>query len=258
MPRDEWARLAAPFPSPAVAWCVAEVDRDAGTALLEPVVSEGAVTERLNDTVGVEGWSKRLSPLEPFAVVCELELLGVRKSAVASSLGGTFDMARVSAWACGRAAALFGLEPPVRDKAWVDFDPDAGEPVYLPDAAEGDAGTPTAGAPTAGDPLAGSQGHAGTETADPAGAFTDGALTAGARGRSGSAARPEDGSQASDTRSQGQQAIDRLVERLKREGLGREAATLVVEFGGYGRTAEEARELYRRLRELLLEKGTAP
>jgi hypothetical protein len=31
----------------------------------------------------------------------------------------------------------------------------------------------------------------------------------------------------------------------------------VVEHGGYGRSPEDARELYRKLRELLLEKGTA-
>ena len=37
--------------------------------------------------------------------------------------------------------------------------------------------------------------------------------------------------------------------------LGRQAAALVVEYGGYGRSAEAARELYRRLRELLLQKG---
>jgi hypothetical protein len=50
----------------------------------------------------------------------------------------------------------------------------------------------------------------------------------------------------------GQQAIDRLLERLKEAGLGREAARLVVACGGYGSGGESARELYGKLRALLL------
>lgn len=50
----------------------------------------------------------------------------------------------------------------------------------------------------------------------------------------------------------GQQAIERLLERLKEAGLGREAARLVVACGGYGSGGEAARELYGKLRALLL------
>ena len=50
----------------------------------------------------------------------------------------------------------------------------------------------------------------------------------------------------------GQQAIDRLLERLKAEGQGLEAAKLVVAYGGYGSSPEKARELYGKLRALLL------
>jgi hypothetical protein len=50
----------------------------------------------------------------------------------------------------------------------------------------------------------------------------------------------------------GQQAIDRLLERLKAEGQGLEAAKLVVAYGGYGSSPEKARELYGKLRTLLL------
>lgn len=57
----------------------------------------------------------------------------------------------------------------------------------------------------------------------------------------------------------GQQAIDRLVERLRQEGRGLEAAKLVMNYGGYGDDAEAARELYSKLRALLLEKdGSLP
>ncbi|CAN5496951.1 hypothetical protein BH24DEI1_BH24DEI1_01320 [soil metagenome] len=52
-------------------------------------------------------------------------------------------------------------------------------------------------------------------------------------------------------KSEGQKAIDRLVERLKGEGKGAQVARLVVEFSGYGGNPEQSRELYRRLRALL-------
>jgi hypothetical protein len=55
-------------------------------------------------------------------------------------------------------------------------------------------------------------------------------------------------------RSEGQRAIDRLVERLKEDGLGLEAAKLVSAYGGYGSSSEQARELYGRLRALLKDK----
>jgi hypothetical protein len=45
--------------------------------------------------------------------------------------------------------------------------------------------------------------------------------------------------------------IERLVDRLKEKGLGREAAKLVARH--HGGSADDARELYGRLRALLLE-----
>ena len=47
--------------------------------------------------------------------------------------------------------------------------------------------------------------------------------------------------------------IDRLVERLKLAGKGREAARLIARYGGYGRTPEETKRLYGELRALLRE-----
>jgi hypothetical protein len=49
----------------------------------------------------------------------------------------------------------------------------------------------------------------------------------------------------------GQQAIDKLVERLRQEGQGLEAAKLLIGYGGYGQNPEAARELYAKLRDLL-------
>ncbi|MCA9835596.1 MAG: hypothetical protein KC422_01715 [Trueperaceae bacterium] len=52
---------------------------------------------------------------------------------------------------------------------------------------------------------------------------------------------------------EGQQAIDRLVDRLRQDGLGLEAAKLLVSYGGYGQNPEAARELYSKLRALLVQ-----
>lgn len=47
--------------------------------------------------------------------------------------------------------------------------------------------------------------------------------------------------------------IDRLVERLRQMGKGREAARIIARHSGYGRTAEETKRLYSELRALLRE-----
>jgi len=50
-----------------------------------------------------------------------------------------------------------------------------------------------------------------------------------------------------------QELIDRLVERLRQAGKGREAARILTRYGGYGKTPEETRRLYGELRSLLKE-----
>lgn len=52
-------------------------------------------------------------------------------------------------------------------------------------------------------------------------------------------------------KSEGQQAIDRLVERLRGEGYGSDVARIITSFGGYGTTPEQRRALYGELRALL-------
>jgi hypothetical protein len=56
---------------------------------------------------------------------------------------------------------------------------------------------------------------------------------------------------------EGQQAIDRLVDRLRHEGMGLDAAKLLVSYGGYGENPEAARELYSKLRALLVQGAQA-
>lgn len=55
-------------------------------------------------------------------------------------------------------------------------------------------------------------------------------------------------------RPSAQELIDRLIARLREAGKGREAAVLVVKYGGYGRDPETTKRLYGELRALLLEK----
>ncbi|MGQ9735194.1 MAG: Rad52/Rad22 family DNA repair protein [Thermaceae bacterium] len=52
-----------------------------------------------------------------------------------------------------------------------------------------------------------------------------------------------------------QRLIDRLVERLKEEGLGKEAAQVLIRYKGYGSTPEETKKLYGELRKLLKKEG---
>ncbi len=51
-----------------------------------------------------------------------------------------------------------------------------------------------------------------------------------------------------------QELIDRLVAKLREAGKGREAAELVVRYGGYGGDPETTKKLYGELRALLLQK----
>lgn len=48
------------------------------------------------------------------------------------------------------------------------------------------------------------------------------------------------------------QLVDRLIERLRQAGQGREAAKLVTRLGGYGHNSEETKRLYTELRDLFL------
>ncbi|MCS7059458.1 MAG: Rad52/Rad22 family DNA repair protein [Meiothermus sp.] len=62
---------------------------------------------------------------------------------------------------------------------------------------------------------------------------------------------PEGASGPSSEKLEPQVLIDRLLERLKQAGLGRQAAQIVVKYGGYGKHPEETRRLYGELRALL-------
>lgn len=54
-------------------------------------------------------------------------------------------------------------------------------------------------------------------------------------------------------KSAGQQAIDKLMDKLAQQGRGLEAAKVALEYKGYGDNPQMAREFYGKLRELLLQ-----
>lgn len=279
MRREAWARLAAPFPPHALDWCVVEIAEDGRSARLEPVLAEAALVERLDEVVGVEGWCDHLHPASSDALAYELELDGVRKSVLVQGAFGPRGLERLALRARTRAAARFGVRPPADERAayWVDIDPVTVEPLYTPDALPADGGRTAAPdgvasvgprpAGVAPDGLVADRSDldesvlegSGPEESVPDGVAPD-AVAATRRIADGDRAAPDPSGGPADAgtlrpaaaRADGREVIERLVERLKGAGRGREAAALVVEFGGYGRTADEARELYRRLRELLI------
>ena len=149
--------------------------------------------------------------------------------------------------ALARAAERFGMLPPVSAEAsyWVDYDPEAGEPLYEPEAV----GASPSNVQPSSHPDALPDSQPNPQTSQPA------------RPAQVPAQEPvQETVQAPQpspplAKSAGQQAIDRLVDRLKEEGRGLEAAKLLNTYKGYGGDPGEARELYAKLRALLLGDG---
>jgi hypothetical protein len=147
------------------------------------------------------------------AVSCELTIGTVTKSAIAESRH--VDKSTASRDAFVYAAELFGLVPPVsRTESYhVDYDPETKTLLFEPEV-------------------------------------TSSATRSQLQERVSSPTQPlEEPS----VKSAGQQAIDKLVERLEGQGMGKEVAKLIVNYGGYGQNPEAARELYSKLRALLVE-----
>lgn len=184
------------------------------------------------------------------------------------------DAVTGAAWTA--AAAAFGVTLPVvvLDDGWVDADPESGEGLHLPEHAaspETEAGAqrathdraaasrgpsrapsqaPSQAPPQAQLPAEPSPAPSSAPSSAPSPAAGGGGAgdAAGDRGaaseRGGDAAKPD-----------GHQVIDRLVERLREEGLGADAARLVTSYGGYGGDPDASRELYAKLRALLVQRS---
>lgn len=228
---------------------------DLQTARLARTLSRTAIAGRLDEAVGSADWSFQLLPLGERALVCNLSVAGVGRSGVAAVADGLprFDVTHLADHALAAAAAQFDMKPSGKAVAWVDFDADSGEPLYLPDDDDED---PDATGGTA---------HSATAASDPgwqrAQAPEPGGVTAGVPG--GESVRelvagPRQAAPLTEGKPAGHEVIERLLDRLREEGLGKEAARLVVTYGGYGRDQAEARELYGKLRALLLSVSPVP
>lgn len=232
MQSEVWERLSLPFAQDALEWRVLEVRAadDAAEpvqARVRPQLRFEQVVARLDEAVTSGGWSNRYVALGTDVFACELTLDDVTKSGVAGSAAlnpaqatPTDTRARD---ALVYAAELFGLKPPADPNLvyWVDYDPEAGAPLFEPEAS---ATSSEVDSPEALEP----ETVAPPVSAPPA------------------------------PKPAGQQAIDRLVERLRGEDKGLEVAKLVTRYGGYGDDPEAAKELYSKLRELLLEDSASP
>jgi hypothetical protein len=227
-----WSRLAEPFPPAAVRWHAVDRSPDGRRLRLAPHLDGEALRARLDQAAGPDGWSLRLRPWDDGRLVAELTVHGTTRAAVARVVAapevgqagpaGAGDAGvAAGAAALSAAAALFGAVPPVRPggDGWVDADPERGEALHPPEHVVASAEAPAAQGAGDGTPA------------------------------------PSAGGAAEQAKPEGQQRIDRLVERLREEGMGAEAARLVTVHGGYGRDPEERRELYAKLRALLLERS---
>lgn len=212
-----WDALAAPFAADDLIWRVVKLSPDRLSAQVRPSLQAASVRARFDRVCGVGGWSCAYGPLGDRGLVCTITVAGVHKAAVAPYSAET-GLGSTADDAFAAAAALFGLLPPVTLDELPWVD-------YDPEQKE---------------PLYDPE-LSGTEPA------------------AGAAAPPEpDPAPApAPVKSAGQQAIDKLVDRLKADGKGLGAAKLLNTYGGYGSDPAAARELYAKLRELLLQGSAA-
>jgi hypothetical protein len=220
-----------------------------------PRVGVAALHARLDAAHGARGWSISYTPMPGEAVACHLVIDGVTKGVVAGPalVGGAEATAAI---AFARAASLFGAAPawPADASAWVACDPETHEPLHAP-ARPGQVGSPVA-APER--PAEGAHRSRAPEGTADAGPRPDAGAPASADAPVISGVAPgEDTFAEAPAKPEGQQMIDRLIERLKAQGQGLVAARILVKHGGYGKDPVAARELYAALRQLLLAGGPA-
>ncbi|MGK0618410.1 Rad52/Rad22 family DNA repair protein [Meiothermus cerbereus] len=219
---DIWDMLHEPFPPEELQWRVEALSKDKRRALVAPYVSHKAVLDRLDEVVGVQGWQDSYevlqTPAQPaglYAVKCRLTIMDICKEDV----GEGDSLKAAFAEALVRAAVKFGVGRFLiqLEQQWVEHDPVSGK--FTP-------------------PVLGM-----------AEGYIEPATETKPLQRSASSPIP------SEVKPEPQELIDRLIERLKHAGLGKQAALIVMKYGGYGKHPEETRKLYGELRALL--KGQA-
>ncbi|GIW26486.1 Rad52/Rad22 family DNA repair protein [Meiothermus sp.] len=220
---DVWEMLSEPFPPEALQWRVEALSKDKRRALVVPDLDIRAVLERLDEVVGVHGWQDTYEVLhtptaaaDHYAVKCRLTVMDISKEDV----GEGDSLKAAFSDALLRTAIKFGLGRHLYrlEQQWVDHDPETGK--FNPPQVHLVAAAPSLRSEAPAPPEA----PENTRSPDPA--------------------KPEP-----------QELIDRLIERLKGAGLGKQAAQIVMKYGGYGKHPDETRKLYGELRALL--KGQA-
>lgn len=260
-----WSRLAAPLEADAVHWRIVEIEPDGRAARMAPEASADAVAARLDDVAGPEGWSLRYLAFGDGAVGCELRVGEVTKSAVVASPRWNgkrplLDPAQLADAAFAAAARRLGIDAPMPADAaaWVEIDPLTGDPVG--EVAAGaridvDAAAPTRSDDDAVDAVDADDDMAATpRDGEPTEETEQGDADRALREAAAPLTESADGDVG---KSEGQRAIDRLVDRLRSEGHGLETAKLLVEHGGYGSDPEAARALYGKLRALLMQEAAS-
>ncbi|MER3555653.1 MAG: DNA repair protein Rad52 [Meiothermus sp.] len=253
MNSEVWNKLAEPFPAGEVQWRVEALSKDKRRAMVVPYVDARTVLDRLDEVLGPSGWSDAYEVLaakeNDYAVRCRLVVLDIAKEDVGEgdSLKAAFSDA------LKRAAVKFGIGRYLyrMDKQWVDHDPDSGQ-FKAPDLGSGGRGpgaeesappqpsrpSPSAFSQQRGEPAP----QPRVEVARPPRTEAPAAAPA---------PEPEPAEAPEPPKPEPQELIDRLIERLKEAGLGKQAAQIITRHGGYGKTPDETRRVYGELRALL-------
>lgn len=261
MNSEVWNKLAEPFPAGEVQWRVEALSKDKRRAMVVPYVDARTVLDRLDEVLGPSGWADSYEVLEAkeanYAVRCRLTLLDIAKEDVGEgdSLKAAFSDA------LKRAAVKFGIGRYLYrlDKQWVDHDPDSGR-FKAPELGVGEHPTPppprssqTASRPQPTEPPQPRSEPADPQRAEPAvqPRVKVSPPTEPARSQQVEPTDIPPSPQPESAKPEPQELIDRLIERLKEAGLGKQSALIVTKYGGYGKTPDETRRLYGELRALL-------
>ncbi len=237
-------KLARAFPDYPVEWRIVELSEDMSQAQVRPQLSYDVVVDHLNTILGKEGWSFSYVTIENSdnnAIACNLFIeVADRAVSKAAVLSVGNDAERSAKDALVQAAEYFGIVSGVdtSQSYWVDYDPEAKDILFEPEYEQA----------------------SGQESSREFSGFSldtgqDVVEELDMSKFSGPLVDFEEDSQEDRSKTEGQQKIDSLVERLKAEGMGLQVAKLTVQYGGYGNNPDEARILYGKLRELLIEKS---
>ncbi len=234
-------RIARAFPDHPIEWRIMELSEDLSQAQVRPQLSYDVVIEHLNSTLGKAGWSFSYCTIGDKALGCSLSI-GSSDKAISKSvvLSVGHDAEQSSRDALVQAAEYFGIVSgaDITQHYWVDYDPEAKDILFEPEYEQAQI-EDIASKEFSGFPL--DTGQDVVEELDMS-KF------------SGPLVDLDNDADEDHSKTEGQQKIDRLVERLKADGMGLQVAKLTVQYGGYGNNPDEARILYGKLRDLLISK----